>query len=373
MRLIFWQNCISPHQMPYITELHRNECVDEVVVVASESISDKRRDMGWDYANYGDGTQIILSPTDDIIEELFSKDQSNSVHLFSGLRGFPFVFTAFKKSLGYNVRRGLITERPNTFKFGVAWGKPLWLHWLRWQIQDRQFYKYIDYVFAIGEKAQDFFNSLNKDWIVIPFMYCTKEKEYIDCSHSGGLSACFVGSLSWWKNVKGLLRAVNTQSEEYSLTLYGDGDMRTELEDYVVKKSLSRVSFEGKKMQSEIPSLLAHHDILVLPSVYDGWGAVVNEALQQGIYVICSDACGAKDLLKYRRRGLVFKSGSESELSSHLTYCMENIEYIRKTRRYRYEWATKYISGKTISRYMVDVLNGRKVTAPWLLDDVSFL
>lgn len=357
--------------MPYITELHQNERVDEVIVVASEEVSDKRRDMGWDYANYGYGTQIILSPTDDIIEELFSKDQSNSIHLFSGLRGFPFVFATFKRSLRYNVRRGLITERPNTFKFGVAWGKPLWLHWLRWQVQDRKYFKYIDYVFAIGEKAQNFFKSLNADWKVIPFMYCTKEQGYIDCDHSGDLNVCYVGSLSWWKNVKGLLHAADTQSENYSLTLYGDGDMRAELEDYAATKSLSQVSFEGKKMQSEIPVLIARHDVLILPSIYDGWGAVVNEALQQGLFVICSDACGAKELLKDQRRGQVFKSGSVGELRSCLTYCMENLEDIRKNREYRYEWAVKHISGKTISSYMVDVLYGENVIAPWLSDDDS--
>lgn len=46
----------------------------------------------------------------------------------------------------------------------------------------------------------------------------------------------------------------------------------------------------------EIPSILSNQDILILPSIYDGWGAVVNEALQSGLYVISSNQCGAKDL-----------------------------------------------------------------------------
>ena len=34
MRIVFWQNCISPHQMPFITRLADDPRVDEVVVVA---------------------------------------------------------------------------------------------------------------------------------------------------------------------------------------------------------------------------------------------------------------------------------------------------------------------------------------------------
>ena len=44
-------------------------------------------------------------------------------------------------------------------------------------------------------------------------------------------------------------------------------------------------------------------DLLVLPSLFDGWGAVVNEALQAGMRVLCSTACGAASLLDGRQRG----------------------------------------------------------------------
>lgn len=34
-------------------------------------------------------------------------------------------------------------------------------------------------------------------------------------------------------------------------------------------------------------------DYLILPSLYDGWGAVVNEGLQSGCKVLVSKDCGA--------------------------------------------------------------------------------
>ena len=47
MRLVFWQNCLSPHQLPYIVHLLDDMRVDEVVIVAGETVSDARKKMGW--------------------------------------------------------------------------------------------------------------------------------------------------------------------------------------------------------------------------------------------------------------------------------------------------------------------------------------
>lgn len=51
MRIVFWQNCLSPHQLPYIVHLMDDKRVDEVVVVTEESISDERKKMGWELGN----------------------------------------------------------------------------------------------------------------------------------------------------------------------------------------------------------------------------------------------------------------------------------------------------------------------------------
>ena len=36
MRIVFWQNCLSPHQLPYIVHLMDDKRVDEVVVVTEK-------------------------------------------------------------------------------------------------------------------------------------------------------------------------------------------------------------------------------------------------------------------------------------------------------------------------------------------------
>ena len=59
-------------------------------------------------------------------------------------------------------------------------------------------------------------------------------------------------------------------------------------------------------------------DCLVLPSDYDGWGAVVSEALMAGTPVVCSDACGAATAVSASGLGGVFPAGDRMALAKRL-------------------------------------------------------
>ena len=49
MRIVFWQNCLSPHQLPYIIHLLEDARVNKVVIVAEETINKSRKDMGHSF------------------------------------------------------------------------------------------------------------------------------------------------------------------------------------------------------------------------------------------------------------------------------------------------------------------------------------
>ena len=100
-------------------------------------------------------------------------------------------------------------------------------------------------------------------------------------------------------------------------------------------------------------------DIFILPSIYDGWGAVVNEALQAGCYVLVTDACGAADLIKQDERlGQVFHPKDYKALAACMDYANAHISEIRGSRQWRRQWAEEHISGKVVAKYMVDCICG---------------
>jgi len=81
-----------------------------------------------------------------------------------------------------------------------------------------------------------------------------------------------------------------------------------------------RVRFHDAMPRESLLARLAEVDVVILPSRFDGWGAIVNEALEARVACIASDACGAASLLEHGRSGLVFESGDARSLAACLAH-----------------------------------------------------
>lgn len=90
MRLVFWHNCLSPHQLPYVVKLMDDERVDEVIFAAPFAVLGERKDMGWS-ASKDDverqGVKVMLHPSDDEIHAVLKCRPEDSFHLFGGISG----------------------------------------------------------------------------------------------------------------------------------------------------------------------------------------------------------------------------------------------------------------------------------------------
>lgn len=371
MRIVFWQLEMSLIDIPYIIGLIGKENVNEVVI-ATSSLTKQRKEMGWD-CDFQDLERCIIriDPDDNEIRSIFEKDMSESVHLFTGLSAFPHVFHAFKLSLNYKIKRGVITERPITYGAGVDFLKPLWLHRLRFKIHNAKYIDKIDFVFEIGEGTSHFYKTISSNWQVFPFAYCTRSNFEKSLEIKPELlRVCFVGSLCRRKDVMTLLKAAkwlntNGLSDKYEISIVGNGPDMVKLKKYVKISKLHRIHFLGMKRNKDLPSFLVTQDVFVLPSIHDGWGAVLNEALQAGLYTVCSDRCGGKELLSEQWRGVVFKKGDYNQLASIIRNAIVDLKIIRNQQDKRRKWAERTISGKAIANYLFECLEGRCPKVPW--------
>lgn len=82
---------------------------------------------------------------------------------------------------------------------------------------------------------------------------------------------------------------------------------------------------------AEVRTLMRQADVYVLPSNgYEGWGAVVNEALSEGCAVVASEAAGAaKTMIRNGENGLLFKPGDWRQLAAHLS-CLHDDAIMRQ-------------------------------------------
>lgn len=103
---------------------------------------------------------------------------------------------------------------------------------------------------------------------------------------------------------------------EFELNMIGDGYMREELEKAVSDAGLSEnVRFIGSIKPEEVAQHMKDSDIFLFTSNYlEGWGAVVNEAMQCGCAVVASKEAGAVPfLIKDGENGLYYENGDYAD------------------------------------------------------------
>lgn len=150
----------------------------------------------------------------------------------------------------------------------------------------------------------------------------------------------FCAKLQPWKRPADLLRAFAYANLPNSLLLFaGDGAQRQELENASHSLNLSdRVRFLGFTNQSQLPSIYSGADLLVLPSDYEPFGLVVNEAMLCGCPVIASDHVGAaRDLVTPIDPSFIYPVGDVLALTSLLQRLFANPGLLERFRTAAYE------------------------------------
>ena len=128
----------------------------------------------------------------------------------------------------------------------------------------------------------------------------------------------FCGKLQPWKRPQDLLRAfAEANISNAWLAIAGEGPLRASLEEEAKSMGIfNQVRFLGFVNQSALPEVYSSVDLFVLPSDYEAFGVVVNEAMLCGCPVIVSDRVGARfDLLQEGETGFVFPAGDVSSLA----------------------------------------------------------
>lgn len=127
----------------------------------------------------------------------------------------------------------------------------------------------------------------------------------------------YVGRLVDVKNIELLINVFNCNG--LPLTIVGDGELRDKLK----ATANPNIHFIGFVNNEELGAVYQSHDIFILPSYYEPWGLVVEEALYWGLPVIVSDKVGSSiDMVKDLGTGLIFKSRDADSLQE----CIDRME-----------------------------------------------
>lgn len=367
-QFVFWQNIPTHLQARWIRALAANHSPGVWVALESE-IPTWRTELGWEVPDYGSASVAVgFSP--DMARKIIREAGPHAVHVFSGLGAYPAVHSAFVACIGAGRRVGLMSECSPANRGIVGCARDLIgkLRYLR-------FGKRAEFVLAIGEAGPAWFQNLGfAAHLTFEFAYFPPEPPFGERHSgemwpSGGVRLLYIGQLIRRKGIDCLLQAVSELGNaDWSLGLIGTGREEREMKALAEKLHVaSRVQFCGAMANAEAMAVLNRADILILPSRFDGYGAVVNEALLRGVPVICSDQCGAQQAVKVDpSMGTVYSSikSLQAALESWISRKRRTGERTRKVR----DLAAACLHPEVGAEYFVEIIehvyHGRPRPAP---------
>lgn len=366
MHILFWHNILSLHQSA-LTRALAERCA--VTVVSTEAMTTDRQALGWRIPDFG-RAQVILKPTDAQVVDLMHKDMHNAVHILGGARWSHLGDIATRECIRARTRMGFMAEP------GDPRGLKGFFRHFKY-IGDRFTNgRHIDFILAMGATGVCWYRECGYTASkVFPYAYLTEAPGALttDASDepSDAIDIVYLGQCIPRKGIDIALQALSKlRTAHWRFTIIGDGPSKftfVQLAEHLGIKP--HVRFLPAMRNDEALGHIAKADVFILPSRFDGWGAVVNEALMRGVPVLCSSRCGSADLLRAHWRGEVFPAGNVSSLRQVLEHWIAKGKRTPVERARLREWS-RCITGEAAADYLLAILEhvyagGARPEAPW--------
>lgn len=374
-KLFFWQNTNSIHQAAFFRQISKDPYLD-VSLIVCQPLSSERIAMGWKDPELED--TIVLRMDDNldwkkIIEQ--NKDE-NCIHIFSGIAAFPPVHKAFRYACSKSCRIAVLSESLD-FR-----GYKGFLRKIRGYLHHLIYKKSIEFILSIGWEAKEQFilwgynrNRVN-DWAYTLDKSTVKEYREKEQEKQDLFRIIYVGSMYPWKGYDLLIDSLDTLTDiDFTAELYcisnTNEDKKNDLQNRLNQKD--KISLLTFLNNTEIRSKISESDLLVLPSRYDGWGAVISESLLEGTPVLVSKNCGAAQMVDNNAiLGSVICPLSVFQIKNDLVKIITQGKVTKEKRQSIKEWAENNISADAMAFYFKKILSyydgqlDDKPVAPWL-------
>lgn len=323
MQVVFLSNYMTPHQQPFSEEMFRL-LGSQYMFIQTVPMEKSRIDLGWpEYRNlsyvfeYCPNMDTIIKNCDLLIvggirPGKWVAMRRNKVVFWYEERIYK---TGMWKALSpkgfyYNIWKDHITPRnPNVYMLAASAYLPTDMN---------LFHLYHKKMLKWG-----YFPKLRKYDSIDRIIYEKGEK----------INLLWAGRFIDWKRPELAIDAamhLEKRKIDYTLSFIGTGPLEEKLKLKVKSLGLNnKIHFLGKMNPDDVRDCMEKSTIFLATSNYqEGWGAVINEAMNSACVVIASHAMGATPyLIRHRENGLVFEMNSTDDLFNCLDVVIMDKEY----------------------------------------------
>ena len=174
-------------------------------------------------------------------------------------------------------------------------------------------------------------------WGYFPEMKNYKTKELLEMKKNKKFKILWVGRFLDWKHPElaiKLAEKLRNNKIIFEMIMIGDGPSKEKIRKLLEKKELKNyVHLVGTKTPLQVREYMEKANMFLMTSnYYEGWGAVINEAMNSGCAVLASHTAGATPyLIDDGLNGAVFKFPDINMLYAKTKKYIESTDYLKRT------------------------------------------
>lgn len=315
MKLTFVSNYINHHQIPVSNELYRL-LGDGYHFVQTEPVEEERLQMGWqDESASLPWLRLFYERPEDCKKLILDSD----VVVFGGTDEESYIrprLAAGKIVLRYSER---------IYKSG-QW-KAVSPRGLKKKYEDHTRYRKapVYLLCAGGYVASDFhlvraYPDRMFRWGYFPETRHLEKEKLLEKHREGTVSLLWAGRFIDWKHPELpvlVAEYLKKRGFAFHLSMIGGGEMEEEIRTLIAEKKLKQeITLCGYLKPVQVREKMEQSEIYLFTSDYkEGWGAVLNEAMNSGCAVLASHAIGAVPfLVRHEKNGMIYENGNVREL-----------------------------------------------------------
>lgn len=328
MKITFFTNFLNHHQLPFCLELHNNPNIN-FTLVATERIPHDRLQLGYEDMN--NKYPFVLTSYDSKLNYKHSIELAkNSDVIIWGSAPYEYMKYATKNKrivFRYSERilKNGIKEALNPLRFVR--------NVYRFRILERNAYLLAasayatrDYNLFLGYKERSY------KWGYFPEVKKNSTNKIVSLKKKNIVpNLIWVGRFIDWKNPE---LAINLASDlkkkgyKFHLTMIGGGDLESKIHSMIDNLSLNEyISLPGTMSPNEVRNYMDKSDIFLFTSDFgEGWGAVLNEAMNSACAVVVSHAVGAAPFLINEYNGLMYDNSNPIDFLEKVEHLINNDE-----------------------------------------------